>query len=299
MHEVRCGMYAVGFFDLLGQSNALREHISIREDAQHLASLREALTKAARQLHYFRQDITQYFYAAKSESLLANAPAGISDHLRRVAADYDSPQIKVQSFSDTVIAFVPLATPAGKVSLSGVTQLLLSVASTMLMSFSRGVAVRGAIDVGWGMEPFEGEIYGPALLSAYELECKKADWSRIVLGTGIQSLWQVMQLCPINDPIDLCNATFAAMLQNLSFQDCDGVLAIDYLGKDTVEALGVSPGELKQLIVAAHIQLDRLTQSFSGTTKIQAKYKGALDYFESRRGLLTDQDRLEADRNHC
>ncbi len=81
-------------------------------------------------------------------------PDDASHELIEFAKDYQSPKVQIQGFSDTIVVYVPLSTPAGHTSLRSVPLLLISVANTMLLAFTRGFAVRGAIDMSWGIEIF-------------------------------------------------------------------------------------------------------------------------------------------------
>jgi hypothetical protein len=126
----------VGFFDVLGQSNALGSLIEIREDPQHTFVVQTELNRVARILLQFRNDIQKFFKAASEISLTESVPADAPDGLLESATDFQSPKIKIQGFSDTVVVYVPLRTPAGHISLRAIPLLLLSVANTMLLSFS-------------------------------------------------------------------------------------------------------------------------------------------------------------------
>jgi hypothetical protein len=45
--------------------------------------------------------------------------------------------------------------------------------------------VRGGIDVGLGLEIFDGEYYGRALVEAYRLESNEAQYPRVLVGSGL------------------------------------------------------------------------------------------------------------------
>jgi hypothetical protein len=291
--ETRVGVYVVGFFDILGQANALKPFIDVRDDANYLSQLQRELTRTINQLTLFRRDITRYFEAAIAVKLTENVPAGVTAEEMAMAADFESPQIRIQGFSDTIVVYVPLASPSGRLSLYGMWPLLFSVVNTMLTSFARGFAVRGAIDASWGTEPFAGEFYGPALLSAYGLETTTANWSRVVLGPGLRRLLNLMSRHSPQSPPEGANVALAQITSKWAFTDIDDTVAIDYLNPSMLELIEERDFELATLIDAAHVQLERLLEA-SPTERIREIIGGALNYFVERRGPLTAERRNRA-----
>jgi hypothetical protein len=292
-HEIRGGVYVVAFFDVLGRANALRPLIEIRDDPQHPILVQREMNRVARILTQFRSDIQRFFRSAKID-LTESVPADAPNDLVEFAKDYQSPKIKIQGFSDTIVVYVPLSTLAGHTSLRTVPLLLISVANTMLLSFARGFAVRGAIDMSWGIEIFEGEIYGPALLSACTLETNSADWSRVILGRGIQRLLNTFIPLGAKSAYDAANVEYAKLLSTFAFSDVDGQMAVDFLGPSLLKFIGEPDSDSAPLIDAAHVTLEQLHDEASGTERHARILGGALDYFENRRGALTDQRRKRA-----
>ncbi|MGD9632730.1 MAG: hypothetical protein AB7G28_25110 [Pirellulales bacterium] len=288
---VRCGVFVVGFFDLCGQSNQLRPYVelgSVSEDTKE--DIQRDFERIARQLYHFRSDISKYFQAAREESLAGCAPTNALPEQIEMAKVIDSAGVKLQGFSDSVVAYMPLATTRGA-SLFHVAPLLISVASTMLLAFARGTIVRGAIDATWAIKLFDDEIYGPALLSTYELECQ-AGWPRVVLGPGIQSLWRMYQNQRDESFMGQMNRTLAKYQSDMAFEDVDGKIAVDYLGQGMQKVLLDSLD--MELIDAAQIGLERELHKQMGNPKIEKQLQSTIAYFESRIGPLTDERRRRA-----
>ena len=292
--EIPGGVYVVGFFDMLGQSNVLTPYIDVRAEPQYIEELRREMTRVIKQLSAFRNDVTTFFHAASATTLTDNPPVGVTAEQLGIAADFQSSGIRIQGFSDTLVVYVPLSTLKGQLSLYGIWSLMISVANTMFLSFARGFAVRGGIDVSWGAEPFDGEFYGPALLSAYKLESQVANWSRIVLGPGIQRLWKLTRDGAVESPIDRANKTLAQIQSSWAFNDVDETMAVDYLGSSMLNALTLSDVDLPAVIDAAHVGLERLFGDASGRGRPQEIIGGAINYFETRLGPLTEQRRSRA-----
>jgi hypothetical protein len=245
----------------------------------------------------FRHDIQQFFLGAQSAGLVASAPPGIWSDVIALANELESENVRLQGFSDTVVAYVPTASESGTTSLYRVGALLISVAATMLFSLARGTIVRGAIEAGWAMEPYGSEIYGPALMRAYELE-KKADWPRVVLGENIQKLWRDAQSQAPKTVIDGMNIIFAHIESGLGFVDKDGQSAVDYLGQNMRDVIGDGAPDLPALIDAAHVELERQLANHADDAKIKAKLQATLDYFVSRTGPL-DRARRDSAKSYA
>lgn len=288
---VRCGVYAVGYFDLSGQSNELVPYIDVNSVSSDTSNIQRDFARIATRLRDFRRDIVKFFEGVREVHLADSAPADAPSEAIAMAGEADSAEIKLQGFSDTVVIYLPLATSPGKVSLYKLAALLVSAANTMLMTFARGSVVRGAIDATWAMEPFDGEIYGPALLSTYKLECE-AGWPRVVLGPSIQSIWKTHCYQRIDTHLTKMNKVFAGLQMGMAFRDTDGKIAVDYLGElmRSIMRDSLEPG----LIDAAHVGLETELRKRAGDTKIEGKLRSALAYFESRVGPLTKERRQTA-----
>jgi hypothetical protein len=292
--SIRCGVYAVGYFDLCGQSNALRKYIAVNSAVGQTDAIQKDFSVIASQIHNFRNDIRKYFNAAREERLADSVPAGAPTGALAAAAELDSAEIKLQGFSDSVVAYVPLAPSQGRASIYPIAAMLISVASTMLTSLARGSVVRGAIDVSWAMEAFNGEVYGPALLSAYELECRFANWPRVVLGDGIKSVWNAYKSHRPETPFDAMNRILAEMQSSVTFEDVDGQFAVDYLGEGMAKFIDSPTVDLPPLVDAAHAAIEAMLREYAGDSKIEGKLHHLHDYFIARKGPLTDDRRKRA-----
>lgn len=288
---VRCGVYVVGFFDLSGQSNELLPYVDMNAVSVDFGNIKQDFLRIATLLRDFRRDISMFFKSASETLLASTAPPNAPTELLDFAEELDSPVIKLQGFSDTVVVYFPLAVSPGRASLYKIAVMLLSVASTMLTSFARGSVVRGAIDATWAMEPFDDEIYGPALMSAYRLE-SEAKWPRVVIGRNMLSLWKTFSNQTISTHLDGMNYIFANIQSYMVFRDTDGQVAVDYLGKTIQDLLmdALEPG----LIDAAYVGVESELRKRSGDAKIAGKLQATMEYFESRTGPLTVERRQSA-----
>jgi hypothetical protein len=290
---IRAGLYAVGLFDLLGQSNALAPFVGLSGPPEYMPTMQVEFGRIVSQVYAFREDFKSFFEGAEATKLVNSAPSSAPQEALALAAQMDSPEIKLQGFSDTVIAYVPLALLNGESSLYKLGSLLLSSVGTMLMSLARGVVVRGAIEASWAMEPYNGEVYGPALMCAYELE-RTAGWPRIVLGGNVGKLLQRESELGHDSMMAAMNAILAKQIAGMSFKDVDGKLAVDYLAPSVLAFLRDAVGDLQSLIDAAHVGLERQYEKHADNPKVRGQLRSALDYFELRTGVLNDGRRSNA-----
>lgn len=99
----------------------------------------------------------------------------------------DLDRVEFQNFSDLVVRYTPIDTPANVQSPSGLLfSELLSLTYAQSRLVSDGIILRGAVTVGQ-IRRSRGVIYGPGLAEAYRLE-KGATYPRIVLRPDILRL---------------------------------------------------------------------------------------------------------------
>jgi hypothetical protein len=290
---IRGGLYAVGLFDLLGQSNALAPFVGLNESPEHISRMQQEFGKIVSKIYAFRNDFISFFGGAEATKLTDSAPTGAPPEAIKLAAQMDGVKIKLQGFSDTVVAYVPLATTTGESSLYKLGSLFLSSVCTMLMSFARGAPVRGAIEASWAVEPYNGEVYGPALMCAYELE-QKAGWPRIVLGDNVVTLLEREAVQTQSTVIAKMNAILARQIREMSFADVDGKRAVDYLGASMRVLISEAVDNLQALIDAAQVGLEQQLQKHQDCAKVRGQLTSAIEYFESREGPLDDNRRQHA-----
>ena len=92
--------------------------------------------------------------------------------------------------------------------------------------------IRGAIDIAWGVEIHQGELYGPAIARAYELESEIAQYPRIVVGPEMVHFLQAQAAYSGEDIFLQTNQGLAAVCLKMLIQDVDGHWILNYLGKE-------------------------------------------------------------------
>ena len=225
----------------------------------------------------------------------------------------DIPRIRIQMFSDTVIAFCKLEieNPAGLFALSA---LLHAAGETMLRGLASEISIRGGFDIhiatefdNWvkssGTEETyfvtPGDIWGPAMKRAYHLSEKTNSYPRIMICRESMGFIERMLKClEKNQKIsssqrDLIIKVARFIGNNLIIEDrIDGQLILDYLNKD------IAPYDsqiIRNLIKPAveFVRKSYVRYTQEGNLILGPRYWQLLSYMESRRhpnGLVAPTD---------
>jgi len=229
--RMNIGYYAVCFIDLLGQQDRLRALSGLPDEADEaqMAGFVQALKGTYGVVTGTRKLFATFFksYSAERRTDLS----ALTEEQRHQYAKMKSNQIHTALFSDSMVAFTSLADQDSKLPVSGLFGVIGAAASTMLSSLAAGHPVRGAVDIGLGMEIEEGEIYGPCLSRAYTLESRTAQYPRILVG---QECINYLNQTARQEPKDIYAQASIAIAQtciDLLAVDNDGYAIVDYLGK--------------------------------------------------------------------
>jgi hypothetical protein len=188
-------------------------------------------------------------------------------------------------FSDCFVTSVPLRSDAGElVRLVTVFSALSAAAIVMLTSLANKHPLRGGIDVGLATEIGPGEIYGTALERAYFLECKVAQYPRILVG---DELWKYSNsvLAKFGKDQTLAGKTITAITHKiieLIANDLDGKRILDYLGAAALK--NSAPGQKEMMIQPAYgfVLAEQSRVIAGGNSELIARYALFRGYFESR-----------------
>jgi hypothetical protein len=151
------------------------------------------------------------------------------------------------------------------------------------LGLARGRPVRGAIDIAWGVEIRSGELYGPAVTRAYELESEVAQYPRVVVGQAVVTFLEAHRLIPGNDPIAEVNRIWAQRCLDMLVQDDDANWIIHYLGNAFRTSVTDNQHSFlygkAQNFVVQQLQENRKIKN----SKLAFRYTQLLEYFEAHR----------------
>jgi len=231
------GYYLVAFIDILGQKEAFQGINSVPAEGE--GDLKEKLYKAHEQTVLFLEGFQEAFndlfniISKGTESKMK-----VPDTFKKQFNEMRKVTLKHKRFSDCIEAFVPLQTDKYHMNaVNGVHAVIMSCGAMLLLSLSHEKAFRAGIEVGLGTELENGEVYGPALFKAYNLESKIAQYPRIVIGPELINylinLSKKNPQMPNQDPKDIeqCKITADKCLKMI-MKDFDGHSIVDYLGDE-------------------------------------------------------------------
>lgn len=208
--------HLVAYIDLLGQSNQL-SRFRMPTNETEAEQVNQAISQSALRVHWIRTIFEGFF-----DGLVRIAP----ETIERVPADQRESFRRARSITLRQVglsdSFVISTSLFGRGEVEGASRtaqatrsVLLGVAGVSLLALSRHIPLRGGITVGTGVELFDREVYGPALVDAYRLETELADYPRVVIGQGLFDYLTYLENLPPNTSFDVGAAATAKECRQL------------------------------------------------------------------------------------
>jgi len=287
MASAQFGYYLVALVDVLGQTEqlgAIPKGPFARNEEYHAAA--SAVGRIAGRVRVFRDLFDTYFekFQPTDEHVendeLHTEPSG--DKYQWAWEGHKS-YVTHYGFSDLTVTFVRI-TQENRYSRStnGVRATLAGIAGAMTVLLSLGIPVRGGIDIGLGIEPYDGEIYGPVLSSAHCLERKKAEYPRILVGEGLLEFLEFVRQAEGDEAFVQAGRLMAESCLSTLTHDRDGQVIVDYLGEHVRHH--VAPhlqSEVRKAFEFVKNEEERWKEI--GDEKLTSRYASLLDYFERNR----------------
>lgn len=251
--KVDFSYFAVALVDILDQAERLRRitHLPLDQRDPGFTEFIETVKKSYGVINGLRSTFDTFLSAfvkdrpRKTDGLTPNQVELLSRILKI--------DIKKQQFSDTMIFYTSLANVHDLIPINGVLGLFLALSATLIMAISIGETFRGGMDIGIGSSNClgSGELYGPVLYQAYELESKKAQYPRIVIGDEMRN-YILGEMKVIGEEIEIqYRREIAKKCKEMVCIDLDGLTVLDYLGSSVKEFFIDRGDELRESISKA------------------------------------------------
>lgn len=284
--------YLLAFIDVLGQKEVFQNL-----ENQPLTDNHPQLIEAHKQTAFFVETLRDGFedffdaYTAEKEPSVKVVPEKMDQFKAMLKSN-----LKHQRFSDCIQAYVCLHTDKyHSNAVNGVFGTLLACGGMLLLSLASKKAFRAGIEVGLGTELDNGEIYGPVLYKAYDLESKIAEYPRIVIGRElINYLTQLAnghkQLPEqAKEDVELCKLMAMRCLK-MVVQDLDNVPILDYLGNEFFQSINENPERAKEFrdvsnLAFKFVESEYLKRKQAGNKKLALRYYLLLNYFKARKSV--------------
>jgi len=275
------GYYLVAFIDVLGQKERLGELADLpttTDTAGHKKFI-EGLKDTYGTIEGFRRTFERFFQGFLKGPQISEIPEPLRVEFMALRAM----SVKTQRFADTVLLYAPLRNDVAKAPINGVYAVLLACGASYLTMLAGRHACRGGIDVGVAFEPHDGEIYGPALFSAYDLERTVAQYPRIAIGQSLIDYLTHIAQAPGDDPVARYSRKLANRCLGLLARDIDGCPFLDVLGEGYDHAVG-GPRPLDQIVPQAYAFVIEEAQRAKDAknSKLAFRYTLLRQYFEAR-----------------
>lgn len=287
--EVIFGDYAVGIIDVLNQRDKLRQWTRPR-DADELSRLVGLLKETWGPVTQFREvarkileDTAERMTGPIHEQLLP-LYRQLTDEQKSQLQQVRQAEYGIMHYSDTILLHSRLFNLNNVPQLSGLHLFISALGGLMLASLAGRIAIRGAIEVGLAGPLPEGDIYGPAIVLAHDLEAKIAQYPRIVIGRQVMEFLDFVQKKADEQYCDQFAKSIAAECRKLICPDpVDGWPIVDYLGPGFVE-LGrgsVAQDAIEQALRFAEGQYQAFSKA--NDVKLAPRYERLISYLEAGR----------------
>lgn len=230
--------YCASFIDLLGQRDALKGQ-NILPDVRNEDIKKEFMTvvknsvgviiKLQEQADNFRKGYSKPF---PTRDLLNEEEKILYDKMK-------AQKPKQQRWSDGLVYFSPLGGANNHCPMNAIFEIFGLSGALCFIGLANSKPIRGAIEISWGTELHNNELYGAVVKNSYELESQIAQCPRIVVGQYAIDYLKAHFAEPIdeNDKLAAYNRELAEMCLNMIAMDQDGYHILDYLGSTFTTAV--------------------------------------------------------------
>jgi len=281
---VSYGKYLVAFVDLLGQREQVMKLSAMPPTPEFRDSILNVLTTSAGRVKTVRENLKHVFNDFRDRAVEKSAltrPEWKTAHFAALTEGFNFYQL---GFSDSFVLGIPLSVDdrfGFARSSFAVSTALHAIALVTLKAMGEwGIPLRGGIDVGYGIDLYPNEIYGPASLCAYNLESEVAGYPRVVVGQGLLDELTRLEASQGTDWNSIASRQIAAKCREVLCHDpIDGLPMLNPLSKSVLGMNRANPTAVPKAIQWAHAQLAVHEKVADG--KVAEKYRRLLVYLEA------------------
>ncbi len=268
--------YAAAFIDLLGQRAALEGCGLIPDSKEEFIKIAKQSVGVIQNLH----DQFSDFYSAINQG---PDPSSVKQEHRELYFRMQRTQLKFQRFSDGLFSYISLVSDVNHLPINGIYGLISSCGALCFLGLASGQPIRGGLDIAWGVELNQNELYGCVVARSYQLESEAAKFPRIVLGNEMMNyLHQCASMPGQEIEVQYARAMATTCLDMIHQDIEDGLFCIDYLGEKFRQYIGATVDDKIFYYARTYIreQLERFQAE--NNKKLFDRYKRLDKYFESR-----------------
>lgn len=283
--DIKFTLHVAAYIDLLKQSHLFEEVDKLIEKEASNSEIEIKLAEGIRRVKKLRDVFNSFLgsYTKHNLEKYSNLTKTERDLMQRMLKT----DIKRQVFSDTIVYYSSLFENPKLIPITSIQCLFVAISGIFTFFLSDSDVFRAGIDIGLGSSNcFEREeLYGPALCHAYNLESKKAQYPRIVIGERLLNyIIQESQIEGHDKEIDYRRDT-AESCRKMLCKDSDGLPILDYLGESVKFQVGREGAAiLKEAIPNASLFIDNEYERFlkENNEKLAKRYLMLKNYFKNR-----------------
>lgn len=280
--------YLIAYLDIQGQKDKI---LSLT----YPPSTEEEETKAVCVL----KDTVDYVVGLRNAFLeffnAFNRPTGRLDVLtpeqRAKAEQLRHCYAEVRGVSDSIIITVPLSYGTDYCTpLNGIHSAFYGICGIFITALACHQPFRGGVDIGWGVRlpRAKKEVYGSALVKAYFLENKIAQYPRVVIGDSLLTYIRSIETIKADNSNINRAKVVASQCEEFITTDYDRLNILDIIGKGTQSVEGGVDSDLVEkgytYVVDTH---NKLTSA--GVIGLSSRYGCLRSYLESKLHLWNIQ----------
>lgn len=274
--------YCISFLDLLGQRRAMHGQglLPSVDTTEGKQAFRSVIRDSIGAIFRLQRGADEMLRGALDRDPNSPLRLSLQDAQKEIWDEMHKTCIQQQRWSDGLVFFASLGDRQIKCPMGGPFWIIAQAGCHCFLGLAAGQPVRGGIDVAWGVELRPGELYGPAVSCAYDLESKVAQRPRIVVGQRAVDMLETYRCNQGTDYFAQYDRTLAEASLKLLKRDEDGQWIVHYLGHH-FRAM-VTQGQ--------HSEMHRLGKAFvlqqlngyraAGDEKLTVRYEHVLSYFD-------------------
>ena len=278
--DLRVNNYAVAFIDVLGQRAALRGCGLLPDSKEEFLPLARHTVGVIQRLHQSFEQFYTAFHETANVSL-------VSEQHRNHFARQQQTKLKFQRFSDGLVAFVSLSSEENHLPINGVYGLLAAAGALCLLGLAVRQPIRGGMDIAWGAELNDSELYGCAVAKSYELESAIAKYPRIALGQEVIRYLDAHAQSLDNGLDAQYVRALAGYCKEMIAMADDGVHIVDYLGSGFRKYITNSVDASLYTEAAAYVSEQLQYWTEKEDPKLKFRYQQLQAYFNENIDLCT------------
>jgi len=220
--------FVAAFIDLLGQQDdldgcGLLPVFTSEKDREAFLSVARESIGAIQSLHNNFNTFYESFYDTQREY---EVPPKLENDFKSV----QKTEVKFQRFSDGLVAYISLSEDSQSLPVNGLYSLIITCGSLCFVGLTTKKPLRAGIDLAWGIELNENELYGCVVSKAYRLESQVAQYPRVVVGNEVVQYLTYLANENEDDLHTKYNRVMANVCLKMLGTDSDGQYIVNYLG---------------------------------------------------------------------